>query len=75
MGVPLKVATPGKRPKAHRATERRDNARDAFEAELAKLELPAWARVRLTSPPFSSSARADDYEALTVALRADRGGA
>lgn len=62
--------TAGARPKKHRASVRRDKAQSEFVRELGLLALPPWARLRLTSPPFASSARAEDYEALLEVIRA-----
>lgn len=71
--APLKVADPGARPRHHRASARRDRARDAWLAVVDEVALKPVDRARLVGDAFLQRARAEDYEALVAFAAALRG--
>lgn len=66
---PLKTEAPNARPRKHRASVRRDRARDQWIEALRSLAVQPWVAERLCSDAFLQRARAEDYEALTALLK------
>ena len=72
--APLKTAEPGRRPRHHRASARRDALRDQWVAAVDAVGLKPVDRGRLVGEAFIQRARAEDYEALLALVRAMGGG-
>jgi len=66
---PLKTAEPGRRPRRHRASARRDQARDQWLEALRDPMITPWVAKRLSTDAFLQRARAEDYEALVALIK------